>query len=180
MWQSLDPFFQTCFLKCQREAFKLLICVSVLLFKGAFVVICAPCLWSGRVIYVWELLSALERHYASLHSFRLCPRSLINAAQTVHSSFPVSFFPPSLTSPSSACYFPHMTHTHTHYWRLLECKRQTDWVLVCVREGSLLQMTGCPLAPNWNLSFPTSLVAHSIIMCICLCLSGLVVLVKKG
>lgn len=148
------------------------------LLQGAFVVICELCWWSRRVMFACVCLCVyvcyqLSKSTMPLHSFRLCPQSLINTAQTVSPSVYPSSLPPFLlhSSLSIACYFPHPTHTHS-LLKSVTSEWQTGRVFVCMceREGSLLQMTGCPLLSIWNLSFSTSSMAHSIIMCICLCL----------
>lgn len=96
------------------------------------------------------MLSALERHYASLHSLCLCPQSLINAAQTASPSVLPSILLPSLPPFLLRRLLPWLIFL-IHSWHLSECERQTDRVFVCVRKRSLLQMTGCPLVPNSNL-----------------------------
>lgn len=147
---------------------------SQLFWKVAFVVMYAPCLWSWRVIRVccYQLLA--ERHCASLHSFRLCPQSLINAAQAVSPSFPPSL--PPFSSPSIACYFPHNTHTHPLLTSVKMWETDHAGCLFVWEKGHCSKWQGS----NWNLSFSNqfnSTQYNCVSVCVCV---ALVVLAEQG
>lgn len=175
-WRSLDPTFQTSGLKCRQAHTSRNNLFECGFLKGAFVVICAPCLWSWRVICVyvispWMAL-CLSPFFPSLspESNQRSTDCLSIRPPQYPSSLPPSFS--SLASPSLA-YFPS---------DICQSVRDRQTVCLCVWEkGHCFKWQGVLLFQTETCNF-LPIHTHNITMCfcpLCVCLT-LVGWLEKG